>query len=312
METVPQIIVIAGPTAVGKTQVATEVCRRVGGAIVGCDSRQVFRHLSIGTAKPDATELDGTAHHMLDVAGPGETYHAHRYAREATQTINQLLHNGVVPVLTVGTGLFYEALQFELISTPAIDPVCRNQATEAVSHDRNAIHALACTQDPEYAPKLKAGDTQRLIRWYEIYLQTGRPMSTFFRDITRQQPRYPALNFVLTRERRELYGRINQRVDTMLEQGLIEEIREAINRGYDFRQIPVVGYTELLPCLDGEASLESCIAEVKKNSRRYAKRQLTWFRNRLQMREIDLSTTGIEQGIEMIVTAWQTSRDTST
>ncbi|MBB5021403.1 tRNA (adenosine(37)-N6)-dimethylallyltransferase MiaA [Desulfurispira natronophila] len=310
MSNVPEVIVLAGPTAVGKTAIAQQVCRQIGGAIVGCDSRQVYRYLDIGTAKPTAAELGPVQHYLLDVAGPGETYHVQRYYDDATATINYLLKKQIVPVVTVGTGMFFEALQYNLISTPVVSKEMRHRALSAVSNNRDQVYEILQHVDPLAA--INKGDTQRLVRWYEVYLETGKSMRCYFSKRL-SKPRFSALNFTLERSRQELYQRINSRVELMLQQGLVEEISKAMQVGYDFTKVPVVGYSEFMPFINGRATLMECAEEVKKHSRRYAKRQMTWFRNRLRFPALQLGTSCMseEAAVAHIVMCWSNRNDLS-
>lgn len=296
------MIALLGPTGVGKTAIAVELARALGGEIVGCDSRQVYRDLQVGTAAPDCAELRGVRHHLLAVAGPGEPWSAQRYVELALEAIQQIRSRGAVPILTVGTGLYYEALLRGGLNVPATEPWARERALKML-HDSQACRRLMESCDPRCAEQIAPGDRARLQRWLEVYVQTGRSLrewqsvaGALFQGVQ------PDLEMLLIRERAELYARINDRVDTMVDQGLLDEFCRGLESGYDFVDPKVVGYTELLDWYRGAASLPEALDRIRMHSRRYAKRQLTWFRNRLQVPAVDI--TGLDAGDSAALVRW--------
>lgn len=299
MSRISPVIALIGATAVGKTDLAIAVAKAIGGEIIGCDSRQIYRCLDIGTGKPSTAELGGITHHMLDVVGPNEHYNVQQYVDTARPLLAALQARQIPAIITVGTGLYYEALLYGLLTAPAVaDEICAD-ARAKVAADSHAVYALIEQHDPVSAARIASNDPVRIIRWLEVFLATGQPMATFLS--APRVPLMPVTEFRLERPRPELYARINQRVTLMAHNGLLDEVQRAIALGYDFRQVKVVGYTELLSVLAGEISLEEGIANVQLHSRRYAKRQCTWFRNRLGGTVLDLSTHSTSQLVDTIL-----------
>ncbi|WP_051321568.1 tRNA (adenosine(37)-N6)-dimethylallyltransferase MiaA [Chrysiogenes arsenatis] len=299
MSRIPPVIALIGATAVGKTNLAIALARAIGGEIIGCDSRQVYRSLDIGTGKPSAAELDGVTHHMLDVAGPNEHYTAQQYIDTVRPLLASLQTQQIPAIITVGTGMYYEALIYGLLTAPAVDDETSVTARAHVAADSSAVYALIQQHDPASAARIASNDPARITRWLEVFLATGQPMEAFFS--APRTPLLPVTEFRLERPRPELYARINQRVTLMAQSGLLEEVKHAIEIGYDFERVKVVGYTELLPVLAGELPLEKGVEKIQLHSRRYAKRQCTWFRNRLGGEVLDLASENTAQLIAAIL-----------
>lgn len=278
----PQIITIAGPTASGKTALSIQLAKEMDGEIVSCDSMQVYKDMDIGTAKPTLEEQAGIPHHMLSVAEPWEDFSVSRYCAMADPIVEDILRRGKSPIIVGGTGLYMDAL----IRGNAFAPcpsTGRREELEALAASQGIEAVIEKLQkvDPESAARLHPSDQKRIIRAMEVYLETGMTITEHNRKTQEIPPKYHPIRFALTdRQRQTLYDRIDRRVDTMVEAGLIEEIQGLLARGIPEKctAMQAIGYKEFVAALHGACSLEEAAGQVKQSSRRYAKRQLTWFR----------------------------------
>ena len=280
-----RLIVIAGPTASGKTALGIALAERLGGEIVSADSMQIYRGMDIGTAKASAEERAAVPHHMLDIAEPGEDYSVSRYVAEATAVCRELLRQGKQPVVVGGTGLYIDAL-LAGTSFAAAEEDRALRGALAGEYDRlggeKMLERLRGV-DPERAGKLAPSDKRRIIRALEIYAVTGESMTEHDRKTRLQAPAFEALYAVLHfTDRAALYARIETRVDRMCERGLFEETEALLRRGVPEEStcMQAIGYRQAAAALRGECSREEAVAMIKQGTRRYAKRQLTWFRRR--------------------------------
>ena len=278
----PQIITIAGPTASGKTALSIQLAKEMDGEIVSCDSMQVYKDMDIGTAKPTPEEQQGIPHHMLSVAEPWEDFSVSRYCAMADPIVEDILRRGKSPIIVGGTGLYMDALIRGNAFAPCpstgrreeLEALAASQGIEAVIERLQAV-------DPESAARLHPSDQKRIIRAMEVYLETGMTITEHNRKTQEIPPKYHPIRFTLTdRQRQTLYDRIDRRVDAMVEAGLIEEIQGLLARGVPEKctAMQAIGYKEFVAALHGACSLEEAAGQVKQSSRRYAKRQLTWFR----------------------------------
>ena len=278
----PQIITIAGPTASGKTALSILLAKEMDGEIVSCDSMQVYKDMDIGTAKPTREEQAGIPHHMLSVAEPWEDFSVSRYCAMADPIVEDILRRGKSPIIVGGTGLYMDALIRGNAFAPCpstgrreeLEALAASQGIEAVIERLRAV-------DPESAARLHPSDQKRIIRAMEVYLETGMTITEHNRKTQEIPPKYHPIRFTLTdRQRQTLYDRIDRRVDAMVEAGLIEEIQGLLARGIPEKctAMQAIGYKEFVAALHGACSLEEAAGQVKQSSRRYAKRQLTWFR----------------------------------
>ena len=278
----PQIITIAGPTASGKTALSILLAKEMDGEIVSCDSMQVYKDMDIGTAKPTPEEQQGIPHHMLSVAEPWEDFSVSRYCAMADPIVEDILRRGKSPIIVGGTGLYMDALIRGNAFAPCpstgrreeLEALAASQGIEAVIERLRAV-------DPESAARLHPSDQKRIIRAMEVYLETGMTITEHNRKTQEIPPKYHPIRFTLTdRQRQTLYDRIDRRVDAMVEAGLIEEIQGLLARGIPEKctAMQAIGYKEFAAALHGACSLEEAAGQVKQSSRRYAKRQLTWFR----------------------------------
>ena len=278
----PQIITIAGPTASGKTALSILLAKEMDGEIVSCDSMQVYKDMDIGTAKPTREEQEGIPHHMLSVAEPWEDFSVSRYCAMADPIVEDILRRGKSPIIVGGTGLYMDAL----IRGNAFAPcpsTGRREELEALAASQGIEAVIERLQkaDPESAARLHPSDQKRIIRAMEVYLETGMTITEHNRKTQEIPPKYHPIRFALAdRQRQTLYDRIDRRVDTMVEAGLIEEIQGLLARGIPEKctAMQAIGYKEFVAALHGACSLEEAAGQVKQSSRRYAKRQLTWFR----------------------------------
>ncbi|MBD3165342.1 tRNA (adenosine(37)-N6)-dimethylallyltransferase MiaA, partial [bacterium] len=298
----PQVLIVAGPTASGKSDVAVRLAKRLDGEVINADSRQVYRFLDIGTAKPTEEERGGIPHHGFDVADPDERYSAGRYAREARQWIEVILARGRTPIIAGGTGLYLQALVDGFFGEDAKDPDIR---AELESRERlsglEPLYAELSVLDPTYAAKTQPGDRQRILRALEATLAAGIPFSELHasgRDPSLRRFRW----FGLHHSREALYERINHRVGRMLDRGLTAEVRDLLDRGYrGTNALKSVGYQEIIAWLDGElASLDEAAELIRRNTRHYAKRQMTWFRANERVRWIEAEGATSEAAADTI------------
>ena len=277
----PIVYAITGPTAVGKTALSLEIAEHLGAEIVSCDSRQVYRELTIGTAKPTEAELGRVRHHFIDERSLSEPWSAGTFADAAESRIAGLHASGKEALVVGGSTLYLHALAHGLSPLPAADPATREELNQVALTDagRQALYDELREVDPEAAATLDPTKSQRLVRFVEVYRSTGRPASSYWREAS--PPRFNVRVVVLDRPREELYARIHSRVDAMLEEGLLDEVRALRERGWVRETAPVmrtIGYQEPLRFLDGDLAYDEMVEVLKQNTRRYAKRQLTWFR----------------------------------
>lgn len=275
-----RLLVIAGPTASGKSALALEVAERAGGELVSADSQQVYRHFDIGTAKPSAEELARVPHHLVSVAEPHEQFSAARWAAEADAVIEDIVSRGKVPIVVGGTGLYLRFLLHGTVPAPPADKELRAALeAEAETHGRAALHERLRAIDPETAAKVQPTDLVRIVRALEIHALTGRTASDFRREHAFGEDRYDHVLVALDPPRDALYRAIEQRTGAMFAAGLADEVRLLVERGYrDSPPMASVGYVQALAYVEGRLSLADAIAEAAKQTRHYAKRQWTWFR----------------------------------
>ena len=276
------IICIAGPTASGKTALAATLAKELNGEVVSCDSMQVYRLMDIGTAKPTLEEMQGIPHHMIDVAEPWEDFSVSRYCEMAAPIVDDIISRGKTAVIAGGTGLYMDAL----IRGNAFAPfpatgVRERLEAQADAEGMEAMLSRLRAVDPDAARRLHLSDRKRILRALEVYLETGETITEHNRKTQAVPPRYSPLWLGLDFARRgELYRRIDLRVGLMLEQGLVEEIRGLLADGIPEKAtaMQAIGYKEFVDALDGRCTIEEAADQVRQSSRRYAKRQLTWFR----------------------------------
>lgn len=277
----PRIIVLGGPTAVGKTRFSLALAKAFGAEIVNYDSVQLYRHLDIGTAKPSAEERALVPHHLFDVLDPDQPSNVADYMAMAHATIAEIVGRGKIPLLVGGTGMYARILVHGIFEAPPADAAIRERHRALVATHGNAhLHAMLAEVDPELGAKFHENDIIRVSRGLEIFEQTGKALSVHQREHRFKEPNYDALKIGLLRPREELYERINQRVDQMMAQGLLAEYKGLITRGLDRRLKPLqsLGYRQMEEHLFGGVPLDEAVEDMKVSTRRYAKQQISWFR----------------------------------
>jgi len=274
-----KILVILGPTAAGKTAVAIHAAKELGGEIISADARQIYRYMDIGTAKPNRKELERVCHHFIDLLTPDQNFNAGEFQKLGRRVIEQIFQRGNVPVVAGGSGLYLRALIDGFFEGPPADSAVREFLSRRLEQESPAalLKELRAV-DPEAAAKMLPGNTRRIIRALEVYALTGARISELQRE--KMPERLAAFMVGLNWERKSLYKRIESRVDGMIREGLIDEVRGLLKRGYsrNLNSLQTVGYAEVIAHLNGEITREKMVELIKQNSRRYAKRQLTWFR----------------------------------
>ncbi len=277
----PKIVIVCGPTGVGKTAFAIELAKRFGGEIVGADSMQIYRRMDIGTAKPTAEEKAAVLHHMVDIIAPDEPFDAAAYGRWADAIVTQLLADNKVAFVVGGTGLYIKALIYGLFNGRTVDDGVR-QTLQARLADEGApaLHAALKNRDPMAAARIHPNDAYRILRAMEVVETTGRAISEFHDAHHFGKARYRALYLGLTLPREQLYARIDGRVDAMIEAGLLEEVRGLLSSGYgpELKSMQSLGYRHMIAYIQGELTWDEALRTLKRDHRRYAKRQLTWFK----------------------------------
>lgn len=291
MDNLKTLVVIVGPTAAGKTDIAIELAKRVGGEVISADSMLVYQGMDIGTAKPTLEEMEGIPHHLIDVVTPDQEFSVAMYQRLAEQLIVDISSRERVPFLVGGTGLYVRSVidHYDFSEAPKDDSLRAKLMEEAESLGSMGMHEKLESIDPATAARLHPNDLRRVIRALEVYCQTGKPISQSKQNKTLSNPKYKLHMFGLTMERKLLYQRIEQRVDRMLDLGLIQEVKRLISKhGSLGTSMQGLGYKEIVAYLEGKSTLEEAIELLKRNTRRFAKRQLTWFRADQRINWIEL------------------------
>ena len=302
------LVVIVGPTAVGKSEVAIELAKRINGEIVSCDSRQVYKHLNIGTAKPTKEERRKVPHHLIDIIRPDEEFNAFFYAQKARKAISKAHRKKKIPILVGGSGLYARAvIDGIFLGAGKNEKIRKRLEKEIEKFGSKHLHQRLKWVDLETASHLHPHDRVRIIRALEVHELTGQPISALQKISRGKRPNYDLLMIGLKRERKELYRRINQRAERMIKKGLVKEIESILKKGFsrDLAALKGLGYKEIIGYLDGEYDLKEAIHLLKRNSRRFAKRQLTWFNQDKRIHWIEIakkdSTTRVTaQIIEML------------
>ena len=276
----PKLIVICGPTGIGKTAAAIEIAEAFNAEIIGADSMQIYRQMDIGTAKPTADEQARVAHHMIDIIDPDTPFDAVRFADLARTAAAKLHDRGMNPLVVGGTGLYIKAFLYGMFQSDPVDTKIREHLKrEADEHGTEILYQRLMQSDPITAHKLHPNDTYRILRALETFQATGKPISEYQNTHAFAEPFYEALKIGLNMERALLYERINERVDAMLAAGFVDEVKRLLDAGYtnDLKSMQSIGYRHIVDYLEGRLTLEECVRTLKRDHRRYAKRQLTWF-----------------------------------
>ena len=290
----PRVLAIVGPTASGKTPLSLLLAELLNGEIVSVDSRQVYRHLDIGTAKPSQDDMRTVRHHFIDILEPTAEYNAGQFSNEARDVLHDIINRKKMPILVGGSGLYVKAVVDGFFEGPGKDPELRNQLEEKLSREGGeALLAELRSIDPESAVKMNPTKPRRIVRALEVYYATGIPLSKFHAEQKFDSP-FEFMQIGLEWDRAELYRRINERVDNMFQLGFLNEVKSLPKKGFSrsLNALNTVGYKEMFDYLEDKTTLKQALELMKRNSRRFAKRQLTWFRadTRIRWEKVDAQT----------------------
>ena len=281
MEKKPMVI-LTGPTAVGKTALSIRLAKEINGAVISADSMQVYRHMDIGSAKIRPEEMQSVKHYLIDILEPEEEFHVVRFMEEAKAALEEIYRNGQIPIIAGGTGFYIQALLYDINFDGQDCDADYRRELEQIAEEKGAeyLHQMLEEVDAESAKAIHANNTKRVIRALEFYHVSGKKISEHNETEHQKESPYNFAYFVLTDERERLYKRIEARVDAMMEEGLLDEVRLLKERGATKEMVSMqgLGYKEILAYLDGEISLERAVYLIKRDTRHFAKRQLTWFR----------------------------------
>lgn len=276
------LVILTGPTAVGKTALSIKLASEIGGEIISADSMQVYRQMNIGSAKIKPEEMGGIPHHLIDILEPEEEFNVCLFEKLALEAMEQIYERGHIPVVVGGTGFYIQALLYQIDFTEEeTDTAYRDKLWQLGEEKGNHyLHELLRKVDPKSAEEIHENNRKRVIRALEFYENCGKPISTHNKEQRQKTSAYNSCYFVLTDDRKKLYERIESRVDQMLSKGLVDEVRTLKERGCNASMVSMqgLGYKEILEYLDGRCSLLEAVEKIKKETRHFAKRQLTWFR----------------------------------
>ncbi|QSX09632.1 tRNA (adenosine(37)-N6)-dimethylallyltransferase MiaA [Alkalibacter rhizosphaerae] len=286
------MLIIVGPTASGKTGLSVELAKQRNGEIVSADSMQIYRHMDIGTAKPSMEERQGIVHHLMDVVEPWESFTVAQYRRLAVEAIDDIASRGKLPIVVGGTGLYVNSLirGWSFSNTPPSETVRKEIQTFYEEKGRDRLYEELSKVDPESAEKIHPNNIKRVIRALEVFLETGKKKSLSDAQSTDLPIPFDHTLVGLTMGRDRLYRRIEERIDIMIQQGLLQEVRQLVEMGADrnWQSMQGLGYKEILAYLDGESTWDEALYLLKRDTRRYAKRQWTWFRRLEEIHWIDM------------------------
>lgn len=276
------LIILTGPTAVGKTSLSLSLAKELDGEIVSADSMQVYRYMDIGTAKIREEERQGIPHHLIDVLDPWEEFNVVRFQKMAREALEEIWERGHIPIVTGGTGFYIQALLYDIHFTENNEDSSLRKDLENYARENGAeaLHSRLAEVDEKAASQIHFNNVKRVIRALEFYYQTGKKISEHNEEERKRTSPYDFKYFVLNDEREHLYARINQRVDLMMEEGLVEEVQKLKEMGCDSTMVSMqgLGYKEILSYLEGECTLDEAVYKIKRDTRHFAKRQITWFK----------------------------------
>ena len=278
----PRLVILTGPTAVGKTDLSIALAKRIGGEIISADSMQVYRHMDIGSAKIMPDEMDGIPHHLIDVLEPAEEFNVVSFQQMAKQAMDGIYDRGRIPIVTGGTGFYIQALLYDIDFTDNDEDTALRRKLEEIAKTQGSevLYERLKSIDPESCEIIHANNIKRVIRAIEFYEKTGMKISDHNKMQRQNSSPYNFAYFVLNDDRDKLYRKIEERVDTMMTQGLVDEVQRLADSGCtrDMVSMQGLGYKEILDYLDGQTTLEEAVYRIKRDTRHFAKRQLTWFR----------------------------------
>ena len=286
------MIILTGPTAVGKTDLSIQLAKAINGEIISADSMQVYRHMDIGSAKVTPEEMDGVCHHLIDVLEPEEEFNVVVFQKLAKEALTGIYERGHIPIIVGGTGFYIQALLYDIDFTENDGDTAIRRELEKLAQTQGAgcLHQMLQEIDPESAAAIHQNNVKRVIRAIEFYRQTGKKISLHNEQEREKQSPYQFLYYVLDTDRKTLYERIDRRVDLMMEHGLVDEVKHLADMGCtrDMVSMQGLGYKEILDYLSGEISLEEAVYILKRDTRHFAKRQITWFKRERDVRWLEL------------------------
>lgn len=293
-----KVIILLGPTGVGKTGVSILLAKALNTEIISADSMQIYTHMDIGTAKPTPEERAVVKHHMIDIVDPCEAYSTGKYIKAVVPIIEGLHKKGKIPIVVGGTGLYIKAMTRGIFSGPSADWSLREELLSMEKEEKGILYNYLKELDPKAVGKITPNDTRRIIRALEVCLKSNTSMSEMQKRLTRPLP-YEFIKIGLLRDRKELYRMIEERVDAMIEKGLVEEVRNLLKMDPDRTPMQAIGYKEIVMYINGEITWDEAVRLIKRGTKRYAKRQFTWFRKEEGIHWIDI--TGIYDGHEILL-----------
>jgi tRNA isopentenyltransferase (miaA) len=293
------MIVIAGATATGKTELGIKLAKLLDGEVISADSMMVYKYMDVGTAKPSVEEREGIEHYVIDVVLPSQNYSVKDYIEDFDKAVQKIREKGKIPIVVGGTWLYIQGALYGLSDAPESDWTLREKL---YSLDNLELYTQLQKVDPEYANKIHVNDKRRIVRALEVYYLTGKPFSFFINQHNFKSKRYNFLGFILERDRQELMDRIEKRVEKMFEKGLVEEVKKLVDMGFkdSLTSMQAIGYKEILPYLDKKISLEDAKKCIIENTKDFAKRQIRTFRNKTDFEKIEASKFEVNEILDYI------------
>ncbi len=293
-----KLVILTGPTAVGKTKLSIELAKQIGGEIISADSMQVYRHMDIGSAKIMPDEMDGIPHHLIDVLDPTEDFDVYRFQQMSKKAMQEIYDRGHIPIIVGGTGFYIQAVLYDIDFTESEeDSLLRRELEETAERiGAHALHEMLRDVDPQAADEIHENNVKRVIRAIEYHRQTGGRISEHNKEQREKESPYNFCYFVLNDDRAKLYERIDRRVDLMLQAGLENEVKDLLSMGCrrESTAMQGLGYKEIIDYLQGDCDLERAVYLIKRDTRHFAKRQITWFKRERDVVWVDRSVLGNE------------------
>lgn len=303
----PFLVVIVGPTASGKTELSIEIAKKFNGEVISGDSMQVYKQMDIGTAKVTQDEMEGIPHHMIDILEPDESFSAYEFKKRAEACIEDIINRGKLPIIAGGTGLYIQSLLYnyafedETVS-PEKMQIVHAQLVELEQYNNEELHHYLASFDSESAENIHPNNRKRVLRAIEYYLKTKKLLSSR-KKVQQFTENYDTLLIGIEMSRETLYFKINKRVDIMLGHGLFKEVQQLVEQGFETSQsMQAIGYKELVPVVKGNMNMDDAVEKLKQHSRQYAKRQLTWFKNKMNVHWLNKETMSLQMMLDEITT----------
>ncbi|MCH4340280.1 tRNA (adenosine(37)-N6)-dimethylallyltransferase MiaA [Staphylococcus haemolyticus] len=303
----PFLVVIVGPTASGKTELSIELAKQINGEIISGDSMQVYKQMDIGTAKVTNEEMDGIPHYMIDILNPDDSFSVYDFKLRAQALIEDITSRGKIPIIAGGTGLYIQSLIYDYpfddeTVSKEVEQKTQLQLQKLEPLTNQEVHDYLATFDPQSAKDIHPNNRKRVLRAIEYYLNTKKLISSR-KKVQQFTENYDTLLIGIEMSRKTLYSRINKRIDIMLGHGLFNEVKNLVEQGYESTQsMQAIGYKELVPVVNGELSIDQAVETLKQHSRQYAKRQLTWFKNKLTVQWFNRETMSLQMMLDEITT----------